>query len=68
MLSFEYRFTPLSADERLKEISGHSLVIWTSGETARAPEEIAARDALHERYFTPKVMMTQYQYLTRLRV
>ena len=46
----EYRFTPLSADEqRLKEIAGHSLAIWTSGDRARTREEIAARDALLER-------------------
>ena len=65
-LHSEYRFTPLSADERLKEIAGRTLALWTSGPKAKTKEEVAAREALNERYLTPKIM-TRGQYLTRLR-
>ena len=62
----EYRFTPLSVEERLKEVAGRSLTIWVSGPKAKTKEEVAAREALNERYLTPKIM-TRGQYLTRLR-
>ena len=51
-LHSEYRFTPLSADERLKEIAGRTLAIWVSGPKSRMKEEVAAREALNERYLT----------------
>ena len=62
----EYRFTPLSVEERLKEVAGRSLTIWLCGTLARTPEEIAERDALNQRYLSQKVI-TREQYLARLR-
>ena len=62
----EYRFTPLSVDERLKEVAGRSLTIWICGPLARTTEEIADRDALHQRYLSQKVF-TREQYLAHLR-
>ena len=58
----EYRFTPLSVEERLKEVAGRSLTIWLCGPLARTPEEIAERDALNQRYLSQKVF-TREQYL-----
>ena len=64
--SSEHRITPLSVEERLKEVLGCSLDIWISGPSTRTPEELPERDALYKRSLSQKVM-TRKQYLTRLR-
>ena len=52
----DYILTPLSVEQRLREDAGQSLACWVTGPEARSVSEVAARQALRERYLTPQVM------------
>ena len=50
----DYRSEPVSVDELLRKFAGHPLTTWPTGREATTPEDIAERDALRERYLTPR--------------
>ena len=52
----DYVFTPLSVEERLREVSRQTLASWVTGPEAKTASEIAARQALRERYLTTQVV------------
>ena len=42
----DYVFTPLSVEERLRQVTGQTLATWVIGPEATSPEEIANRQVL----------------------
>ena len=63
----DYVFTPLSVEERLRQMAGQTLATWTIGPAANSPEEVASGQALRERYLEPS-LTTQSQYKARLEI
>ena len=58
-------FTPLSVEERLRNIVGRPLALWIIAAAAATPEEIEEGKVPRERYLVPCVM-TPNQYKARL--
>ena len=54
----DYVFTPLSVEERLRQVAGQPLVSWRIASAATTPDEIEGRKALRERYLVP-IIVTQ---------
>ena len=61
----EYRITPESVEERLRQTTGKSLATWLVGPWATELKEIAKQKALEERYLMP-VVTTHSEYKSRL--
>ena len=52
----DYVFTPLSVEERLRQVDGQPLVSWRIAPEFKTPDEFEESRALRERYLVPTIV------------